>query len=1074
MCNDGMRCTACGAAVGQEDRFCRICGLPVRGGARVNEHRFVTALFSDLTQYTRLTSVLDPEELKAVMEEIFLEAVRIVSSYDGEVEKFLGDAVVALFGVHRIHEDDLIRAVRSASAIHGFVEDLGRRLPLGEPAGLSMHTGIHAGTALVDDAPEVPLYQSVIGMPIIIAQRLSTLAAPGEILVGGASRREVERFFHLDFLGDRQLKGVADPLPVCRVGRARRTPLGVRRPWRSHAPMVGRQEQLEVLLQAFEPLGSGTGAVVLVTGDAGVGKSRLADEFLRLLSGDALAVTSQCLDHMKETPYYPVVSLVDRLVEYLDQDGSGRSLEDRLPSPRHGLHLQSLLGSRQGTNDLMPDVWKAEVCEAVSALIRVCARGRRLVVAVEDFHWADATTRDLFSYLLQEEDALGCLFLVVSREAVPLPPRGIHLHLGEIRREHVDTLLESLTGIREIPEDTADALYRITGGNPLYLQEYVSYLAEKGVPISGIAGMDCGDRVPETILGLLSARMENLGKDRKRLLQEASILGMVFSRDLLQAVTSVGAEAAGLLDDLEEKGFLERTRDGGYHFRHALMRDAATATLLKRHRRQLHRKVGSCLERISKSRAEHCGMIAYHLYHAGEYARAVPYFILAARTCQAEGSWMEAAAQYRKALDCLLRDETIPGRDELLVDVREGTWTCSRVFDPDQAMQALQELTGHYAESGRESLELFSRIRLINLYSQKARFADALELYREVSPRVEGNTLLAAAAKTAVAYTYTFLGQPAVALGYLQEARGTLESSDRFLAAVNSLTTLAAWVWRGGIRQAFEWYARTKGQSSAYMDLDLMAEVWHAYLLFLKGEILPGQALLEYVKDREKKLGSLAGGVSYLRVQSAIYLYSRYTGQVDRACRELDALEALRHDHTRIPGLMGLYRAWTALGSGDHARARDLAQECLPLLEAGVANRVPYALNVLAESLVMLGDFPAALDAGKRCIDFNERNGNAEQLAWALRNSAVACLKAGDPDAAQVLLKRAAALARDQAMKPHMAWTLAAWGDLHASLGAWRKARACYRRSAVLWNKMGVPENARQAESALEPCPRPD
>jgi len=160
---------------------------------------------------------------------------------------------------------------------------------------------------------------------------------------------------------------------------------------------------------------------------------------------------------------------------------------------------------------------------------------------------------------------------------------------------------------------------------------------------------------------------------------------------------------------------------------------------------------------------------------------------------------------------------------------------------------------------------------------------------------------------------------------------------------------------------------------------------------------------------------------------------------------------------------MGLYRAWVALGSGDYAAAGDLARECLPFLEAGVVNRVPYALNVLAESLLMLGDFPSAREASRTCVDFTERNGNAEQLAWALRNSAAACLMAGEADAAQGLLKRAAALARDQSMKPHVAWTLSAWGDLHADRGAQRKARACYRRSAALWDAMGVPENARKA-----------
>lgn len=213
MCNDMERCTACGAAVSQGDRYCRVCGAPVRGAVCINEHRFVTVLFSDLSRYTRLSSLLDPEELKGLMEDIFLEAVRVISSYDGVVEKFLGDAVVAIFGIHRIHEDDIIRAIRSAKAIHEFVEGLEHEAAEETHGLLSMHTGIHAGTVLVDEATRVPLYQSIIGMPIIIAQRLSGLAGPGEILIGGSSRYEAERFSQSNPWGKKSSRASPNPCP---------------------------------------------------------------------------------------------------------------------------------------------------------------------------------------------------------------------------------------------------------------------------------------------------------------------------------------------------------------------------------------------------------------------------------------------------------------------------------------------------------------------------------------------------------------------------------------------------------------------------------------------------------------------------------------------------------------------------------------------------------------------------------------------------------------------------------------------------------------------------------------------
>jgi len=1058
--------------MGQGDRYCRICGLPVGSGAPVEGHRYVTVLFSDLSGYTRLSGLLDPEELKTLMEEIFKEAVRVISSYGGVVEKFLGDAVVAIFGMHRIHEDDVIRAIRCAAEIHEFVDRLdGRAVCADTPEKLSMHTGIHAGTVLVEDAHEVPLYQGIIGMPIIIAQRLSDLAAPGEILISGSLRHEAGRFFLIEPLGIRDLKGLKDPVSVYRIGPWRGIPLGIRRPEGVRAPMVGREEQLSALMRAFEELLHGKGAAMLITGEAGVGKSRLVYEFGKHVAGESLFVTAQCLDHMRDIPYYPIISLLEQLAGSLipGGEGPGRALEDLLPNPRHAFHIRSLLCRKHGGEDLVPDVWKTEICESVSGLLKVYAQAHPLVICIEDLHWADETTRDLLSCLLQEEGA-GYLCLVTSREPIPLLAGQGVLALQEISLKYTEELLRGLTGVKDISEEAVAALYRATGGNPLFLEEYVSYLEEQGVsPLQAPAG-DGSYRVPETIQGILSARMENLGRERKQLLQEASALGMVFPRDMLEAVTSVKGDLGSLLDDLEKAGFVTRTHGRQYRFRHALTREVAYATLLKRHRIVLHKRIGSYLEQTSNTRTEHCGMIAYHLHRAREYSRAVPYFILAARTYQAEGSWMEAAAQYKGAEDSLLRDDSLPGRDEMLVQIREGMWTCSRVFNPDQAIHALEDLVRHYAQYGPKSQEIFSKIRLINLYSQKARFTKALELYNEVSSESEGGTLLAAAAKTAVAYTYTFLGKPGKALEYLDEARGILGGSDRFLAAVNSLTTLAAWVWRGDIHQAHTWYSRTKQQVSPYMDLDLIADVWHAYMLFLKGEFSPGNALMKTIREKEKKLGDLAGGVSYLRIQSSIYLFSRYTGWIDAAQRELDTLETLKHDHTRIPGLIELYRAWIALGMEDYREAEKQAQKCLPLLEAGVANRVPYALNTLAEAFLMLGDLSSAREIAARAVNWNELNGNAEQLVLSWRITAAVCIKTKEHESARALLHKASILARDMAMKPHVAWATASWGDLFAAAGQREKAGSCYRRSIALWNEMGISCHATRSIRALQGC----
>jgi class 3 adenylate cyclase/tetratricopeptide (TPR) repeat protein len=1046
----GMGCPGCGTAVGQEDRFCRFCGYSLGTSSNGQERRFVTALYTDLCGYTALSARVDQEELKALVDSIFQEASRIIASFGGVVEKFLGDAVVALFGISHTHEDDIIRAIRAASLIHDFV---GRKcLPTGR---FSMHTGIHAGTVLVDRRGFGDLSLGAMGMPINIAARLSGIASPGEILVGGSSIHEAQRFFLAQPLGGKKLKGIDGLVQVHRIISPRPTPWGIHRPDSASSPLVGRKAQLAILMDAYH---SGKWGQVLITGVPGAGKSRLALEFMKLIPKPACAFTVHCLDHMKDIPYEPVISLIRQMTGAAREDGPGvdGAIETLLENPRHAFHIRSLLGMKQGLEDLMPDVWKTEMADAVASLVQAFSRSRSLVICIEDFQWADATSRDLFLNLSRQGPCSGCLLVITSREDHRLPAAGIRIVVEELPLEHMKPMLLGLLPDERIPDGTGASFHRITGGNPLFIEEYLSFLREKGLsPHQGFTG-----DVPSTVHGIIAARMEALGASCKALLQAAAVAGVIFPAALLKAINPLGQDFDQALHDLERAGFICMNREGACSFRHALTREAAYASLLVNHRRELHRKIGFVLEGMAGNKTQNCGSIAFHLFHACEFARAYPYCMLAARTYQAEGSWMEATTHYAWARECLLGGAGGESRDEMLMAVCEGIWSCSRIFNPDRAIAALEELASLYRQSGRTSQEVYSRIRLINLYSQKALFGKALETFDAVFPGSKGSGFLSGASQTAVAYTYTFLGQPLKALEYLENARSCLHPPDRFLLMANHLTTLAACVWRGDVREALSWYARTKEGSAPYLDFDLMAEVWLGYVLFLKGEIPRGREVLDEVRAREKKLGCLAGGFSYLRIQSSIYLCSRYTGDLDTAREDLAMAQAQGSADACHAPLLGLYRAWIALEDGRLREAAALAQSVLPSLEKGIANRVPYALNTLAEALYLLGDLSPAEGAASRCLRWNAENGNVDQLIWALRILSSVHLKRGRTDASREALRHASHLAGSWGLMPHSAWNLSAWGDYHAAQGRWQKASSCHRRAQALWEAMGCPNQA--------------
>ncbi len=1068
-----MRCAGCGTAICREDRFCRFCGLSRAAGPGVQEHRCITALYSDLNRYTSLSASLDPEELKSLMGSIFHEATRIISSFGGVIEKFSGDAVVALFGVELIHEDDIVRAVRSAIAIHAFVQK-----EMGTSSGerYTMHTGIHTGTVLVDQKTGNNLCLGAMGMPINIAARLSGIAAPGEILIDDSSRNEAERFFHTEFVGQKILKGIKEPVAVHRIRSMRRIPLSIHRPGGSHSPMVGRDEEMAVLFSARDNLLQGKGSFIIVTGDAGVGKSRLVHEFFGSLPDEIASFTIQCLDHMKDTPYAPVVSMITQMAGMSGESDTDleQIIEDRLPNPRHSFHIRNLLGSVSECDELMPDLWKTEIFEAISAFLLSFSQSRPLALCIEDIHWADETTKDLLHNLVLS-DSMGarCLLIATSRQEHPMYAPKIIIPLKELSRENTGSLIADMLEGLGISHEAVESLYRMTGGNPFYIEEYASFLREKGISLLMAEAGNSSGTIPITIQGLITARLDNLGDSCKNLLQAASVIGMVFPSSLLEAVSSNEPQMQASLEILEKAGFIVSTRPEEYRFRHALTREVASMALLKRNRRNLHRKIGLYLETSARSRTENCGMIAYHLFHAQEHERAYPYCMLSARIYQAEGSWIEASAHYRMAQLCLEKSPGYPDREDLLIKICEGIWSCSRIFNPDLAIASLENLISLYRKAGHKRQEIFSQIRLINLYSQKGSFKEALDAFDEVLSKTKDNDFLEAAAKTSVAYTYTYLGKPLTALKYLGEARDRLDSSDRFLLSVNYLTSLAASVWRGNIADSLAWYYRTKEQSSPYMDLDLMADVWHGYVLFLKGDILDGQRIFDEVREKEKKLGCLAGGFSYLRIQSSIYLYSRYSGHLEKAREELEKLEGSSvRGEPSSSALLRLYRAWIAIEQRQYKTARDLLENALPHLEAGIANRVPYALNALAEAHLSLGEFERAYEIAGRSITWNSENGNMDQLIWARRIMGRIHLHQGKIDAAGESLSAASRLAWKMQMKPHVAWTIVSWGDLHTLCGKWEKARSCYTRGLTLWNRMGNTHQASKIEAILSrPAP---
>ncbi|MEN6474014.1 MAG: AAA family ATPase [Syntrophaceae bacterium] len=1018
------RCPGCLTAMDPGDRFCRHCGAALE--TRPQEHRYVTVLFSDLSGYTALSEQLDPEDLKEIMDRIFAQAARIIARYDGMIEKFIGDAVVALFGVLRIHEDDVIRAIQAAREIHAFVG--GTTLPAAAERRLDMHTGIHAGNILAG-SPLSSTSHGALGTPINIAARLSTLAGPGEILIGEAALFEAERHFKLECLGDKTLKGVKEPVRVYKVIAKRDMPHFIRRMKGPAVNLIGRRHELAMLQDSVAGLCRGRSSVIWLKGEAGVGKSRLIHELAQLLPPHVAWHVSPCLEYAKHVPYFPIQGLVNRLTGGRAQAG--------------------------GREPQSPEEFRRRMYENLRALIE--ASSSPVVLCIEDAQWADESSMDILKALFKPEQMPArCLILVSSREDKPPDLAGSTLELPELSYPEVSQMVGCM--LESASREMLARLYRETGGNPLYVEEMVYYLLDTGSATLGPAPL------PGTLKGLICARFDRLGAKTKHILQQAAVIGFSFTAPVLKAIDPELTPSH--LQELRQAGFILSQDADTYVFRHAVSREAAYESLLKHERSLLHGRIGRVLEGLSGEDAP--DILAAHFCRGHDYRKAVRYSLLAAERGRETGAWVEAAVHYTNAEQALQRLPDDEQTAATKVTIWEGLWTCTRIFNPEQAVVALKNLVRVHEAMGDKRAEVFARIRLINLYTQKAQFSDALATFKTVLPLTEDDARMRAAAETTIAYAFTYRGVPDLALTYLTAARSRIDPDDLFLNGVNSLMTLTAFVWKGDIDQALFWYQNTCEFCRGQKDLELLANLWLGYINHLAGNFARGAVLFERVAASEQMLGAMSGALPYVRTQSSIYFNTSYLGRPQAARRDLQSFSRWC-DSMQVQGalaLLELYEGWIALAEDRLEKARLHLEQALPALKTGIANRVPYALNALSEVLLRSRFLADAQETALNGVIWNREHGNQEQLTCSLRLLGEALIAIGDLDRAKPYLAEADHTARIGCFKPHLAWTYEAYARYWEKRGNESLAQDWNRKAYAAWTAMG---NLFQARKLTEP-----
>jgi class 3 adenylate cyclase/tetratricopeptide (TPR) repeat protein len=792
----------------------------------------VTIVFADVSGSTALGERLDPEAMRRVMERYFAEMRAVLERHGGTVEKFIGDAVMAVFGIPTVHEDDALRAVRAAAEMREGLATLNEELGRERGVELAVRTGVNTGEVVAGDAGEGQAFAT--GDAVNVAARLEQAAEPGEILLGELTRRLVREAVHAEPVEPLALKGKTDAVTAWRLlDVLADVPAFTRR---IEAPFVGRSQELAALRALYERArDAGTPELVTVVAPAGLGKSRLARELVASVAHEARVVVGRCLPYGEGITYWPLAEIVRQVVD----DDSHESLLSLFRNEEDGGVVAAHLSAAVGVIDAPSRT--EEIAWAARRFFETLARERPLVVVCDDIHWAEGTLLDLLEYVANFAAArivLLCLArpdLFESRTSWSLPrPRSTTVALAPLDTLRSEELVEALASRADAHADLRRRIVERAEGNPLFVEQMLAHARDDR---NGLV------EVPPTIQALLAARIDALEPAERAVVEAGAVEGRLFHRGAVSALLAdkEWAGVTGELMSLVRKEFIRPDRaalpgDDGFRFAHILVRDAAYASTGKERRADLHERYAAWLvDRAGERFAELAEIVGFHLEQAHRYwaevghsdertaelaRRAGTYLMDAGRRAFRRGDFRATTNLLGRAADLGVE---LPGEAAVyLIDARLG------LGDFTGAERDVTEL----AKRGGLSERLYAEIYRSHVETQLAPEGASERALERGQAAVQGFARLGDDA--GLARTWVLIGTVHMARGELTRAREAAEKARRHAAKAGdrrqeaeSFKLAAATMFWGGapfsvvlsvLEEQLEW-------ARAHNDLGTEAEV---------------------------------------------------------------------------------------------------------------------------------------------------------------------------------------------------------------------------------------------------------
>ena len=1092
-------CPACRAPNPPGNRFCHQCGAalaspPAPGpvardqfaapsaytprhlaekiltsaAALEGERKQVTVLFVDVSGFTSLSARLDPEDVHGLMSRAFDLMLAEVHRYEGTVNQFLGDGIMALFGAPIAHEDHARRAVQAALGIARALEAYQVEL---EPRGITFRArqGLNTGLVVVGSiGRDLRMDYTAVGDTTNVAARLQQAGEPGRVTISEATHRLVRGYFETRPLGDMRLKGKAEPMPAWEVVAAResRTRLEVMAE-QGLTPMVGRERELGQLREAFTRARSGEGQVVFVVGEPGIGKSRLLLELRHQVGADAGWHEGHCLSFGKSMAFHPLADLIRRWFGVEDGDGEaaitaklerataqiGGDLVAAVPYLRA---LLSIDPGDDGVRTMSPAERHGETLEALRRLLVRAAERQPRIVVIEDLHWIDSTSERFFGALVDSVPAVRVLLVFTYRPGYPNPfgDRSYFTRIvpAPLSADESARMAAAVLATDALPAEVRALVTTKAEGNPFYVEELVKSLEESGVLRRADGRLDLArpvtaSDIPGTVQDVIAARIDRLAEAPKRTLQLASVIGREFTRRLVDRLAEVRERTEDFLRELTAlELILERRRfpELAYMFKHALTQDVAYASLLVQRRKDLHGLIGRAIEELYRDRLpEHFEILAYHFSRAEDWDRAFDYLVKAAEKATRAFGLRQALDLYAEALaGAARRREPVPpatvmalhrARADLFFGI--GEFVRSR-----EAAEDLLEVARRGGDRAREAEAL---VQIAAALQWAEDFPSALERSRQAIEIAEA------------------VGAPAP-LGFGLYIRGYLHALNARLDAAEA-----------DVGRALE-----IGRAVGDPNRQALALHFLALRRSWQGEYRPS---LERGDEGVRIAREHRLVIPLLRCLWNQGLACNDLGEYDRSLAALEEGLALAEkigDDAYIPRFLNTI-GWLRIECGDYRAGVEVSE-----LSYGVtgrssraghgtgAERRSFIRNNQAEAWMAQGDLAAAAEALDESHHVVLRPPPSRWMTWRYSTHCYAALgqlalQQGDPERARRCADQSLEIGVPTRSRKFESWAWRIKGESATARRAWDEADDALRQSLAIAEAIGQPHQTWLAQAAL-------